>query len=150
MAGPAGVKARVGLARVQQVWTSIREPRHIKTVYLTYYLIAIATGLVTYMDPPGIIETTVGAAATAAFSTFLIVGGIMGAVSVYRGWWWLERLGNWSCIWALLIFLIVIITLISQQGIEAGSIYAGVGTLASGIFLVRLLMIHGFTYEPRG
>lgn len=119
-------------------------------MYLSYYLLAIITGVATLIDPPGIIETTVGFAATVAFSVFLILGGIMGGSSVYRGWWWLERLGNWSCIWALAIFLIVVITLITQQGVEAGSIYAGVGALASGIFLVRLLMIHGFTYEPRG
>lgn len=150
MARFANIAVRTGLARFQRIWSTIQEPRHIKSVYLGYYLIAITTGVVAFLFPPGIIENVVGASATYAFAGFLLLGGAMGAASVYPGWWWLERLGNWSCMWALMIFLIVIITLTAHEGTEAGGIYAGVGALASGIFLIRLLMIRGFTYEPRG
>lgn len=137
------------MKRIINAWGSIREPRHIKTVFFFYYLVAIATGVVTLTTPPDLVELVIGAALTTAFSLFLILGGLACALSVFPGWWWLERIGNWSCLLGILIFLVVIVSLTLNDAADAGLTQAGVGVIATGVFVIRLLMIRKYSFEPR-
>lgn len=136
--------------RIAHVWQSIREPRHIKTVMLAYYITAIFTGVITFVSPPSLVANVVGAVMTYSFSTFLLVGGIMAAVSVYPGWWWAERIGCWFQIAGLGIVFVVAIYNAANSGSASGPILGGLIALATGVFVIRLLMIRRYSFEPRG
>ncbi|SFN65928.1 hypothetical protein [Mycetocola miduiensis] len=137
------------MRRIVNAWGSIREPRHIKTVFFFYYLVAIATGIVTLTMPPDLVELVLGVVLAHAFSVFLILGGLACAVSVFPGWWWLERIGCWSNLVGISLFLLVIVSLTVNDAADAGPTQAGVGMLSTGVFVIRLLMIRKYSFEPR-
>lgn len=135
-------------------WENIREPRHIKVVFAVYYFVAAILGAITVIFPPDIVERVYGVVpwgwiVVLAFSVFLLLGGIASLMSVFPGWWWLERLGNISCLLSVFLFVLVVLYDTFALGSSTGPIQVGVGLLASGIFAIRMLMIRGFSFEPR-
>lgn len=132
-----------------RAWHSITEPRHVKVVYWIYYVIAIVAGAYTFIRPPELVEITIGLQLTWAFSAFLLLGGLAGAVSVFRGWWWLERLGDWSCLLGIGVFQAVIVHQILHYGSTSGPAQFTVGVFATGMFVLRLLTIRKYSFEPR-
>lgn len=133
------------MRRLVGLWGTVREPRHLKAVYLAYYTVTLLTGLLTLLMPPRMIETSIGLALTVGFSGFLIAGGLFGALAVLPGWWWLERLGCVAALCGLGMFCTVVFASTSS----ALAALNGVAVLASGLFVIRLLSIRRYSFEPR-
>lgn len=133
---------------IQRVWDSITEPRHLKTLYAIIYLVAAVTGLMALLWPPRSVEGALGEALTAFWSFFLMIGGVTALVSVFPGWWAFERIGIALILTGLSIYAIVLMAI---RVTEEGSRYALIGmtALAGSAFVVRLISIRWYTFEPR-
>lgn len=136
------------IAWAQRLWISITEPRHLKVLYAAIYLVAAVTGILALFWPPRSVEGALGEVLTAAWAISLLVGGTLGAMCVFPGWWAFERIGITLILTGLSIYAVVLMTIhISEEG----SRYALVGmtALAASVFVVRLISIRWYTFEPR-
>ena len=79
-----------------------------------------------------------------------VVGGTGGILTVFPGWWFVERLSI-VLIWtALAMYLMIVIVL--QVTSDSGSRWPQMTLfpLAGGLFYVRWYLIREHTFEPRG
>ncbi|MCW4458196.1 hypothetical protein [Microbacterium sp. MPKO10] len=136
------------MSRIKRLWLSIREPRKIKAIYFVYYAIAAGTGLATLLWPPRSIEGALGAFLTTLWAAFILGGGIASCVAVFPGRWWLERAGIYAILGGILIYEGTVMFL---QFTETGNRLTqfGVLLLATGLFIVRLIPISRYSFEPR-
>lgn len=136
---------------VRRLWGRVAEPRHLKASYAVIYALTVAVGLVTLVKPPRTIEGPLGAAATTGWACAFILGGLLGLLTVFPGWWWAERIA----IGFVLIGLAIYITVVIMQHIEGlasgGSrlTQLGIIILAATPFLLRVQLIREYLYEPR-
>lgn len=137
-----------GIAWVRRMWQGVTEPRHLKVFYLGIYMVAFLTGVVTLLWPPNSIEGALGAALTVTWSVFFLAGGMGGMISVLPGWWWAERLSIGLCVTGIGIYGTVVLSL-HVTGTGSRLTQLGMIALASGVFLVRWLLIRKFTFEPQ-
>jgi hypothetical protein len=74
--------------------TWLREPSAINAAQIIAYLIAAGSGLMAVIGAvlPQFMTSTIGPTVITAVGATLILGGIIGALSVARGLWWLERI----------------------------------------------------------
>lgn len=133
---------------VRHTWHEIREPRNIKIVYWCAYWLSLVTGTLTLMWPPRTITGEIGDELTAVWSLLFIVGGAVGAGSVFGGWWRYERLAL-ACIGGgLLVYLTVVCYLhITSEGSRVTQIGMILGFAL--LWVLRLTMIWAYNYEPR-
>ncbi|HXH34318.1 MAG TPA: hypothetical protein VNJ54_07895 [Plantibacter sp.] len=137
------------MSKLHALWQRIREPRIIKTMYLTYYVVAVWVGVVTLINPPNSISGEIGGFLTLVWSLFFLIGGAMGVGAVLPGWWWLERLGIFAILTGILIYSGVVLAL---HFMSEGSRLTQFGVLifATGTVVPRLPMIWRYSFEPRG
>lgn len=137
---------------IRSLWERITEPRHMKVAYAVIYLATIVVGFVTLAMPPQTIKGEVGPIITVIWAGLFVVGGTAGLLTVFPGWWWVERLlGLAPILLGLGIYLVVVIIL-HAQALESGGSRAtqiGIITLAASPFLLRFLVIREYSYEPR-
>lgn len=136
----------------QRMWESITEPRHLKFAYLVIYMVTIAVGLVTLVKPPQSIEGPLGTATTMLWAGLFILGGLVGAVTVLPGWWWVERLLGIAPIFIGLAIYLSVVIVLHVQGLESGAsrlTQIGIILLAAAPFTLRGLLIREYSYEPR-
>lgn len=69
----------------------IAEPRVARVIQFGVYLAILGAGLAALVDPPRATVGVLGPALTFLWASFLILGGLLGAVAVLPGIWWLER-----------------------------------------------------------
>lgn len=133
---------------IRAAWLRITEPRHLKATYALIYLLVLATGVATLLAPPQSIEGQLGNVLTIIWSVFLIVGGFGGALTVFPGWWWAERLSLILTLAGIGIYAIVVLTL---QLISEGSRLTQLGMilLAGSVFAIRWILIRRYSFEPR-
>lgn len=140
------------LGPLRRAWLSITEPRHMKVTYLVIYLLTVCIGIATMLSPPQTIDGLVGPIITTIWASLFILGGVIGAVTVLPGWWWVERLlGIAPVMLGLTIYLTVVIVL-HMHGLETGSsrlTQIGIILLAAAPFTIRALVIREYSYEPR-
>ena len=144
------VRGPIGLAI--RLWQAISEPRHLQVTYLAIYALTVCVGVVTLMWPPRTIEGPLGEAATMLWAAAFIGGGLVGAIAVLPGWWWLERLlGIGLILVGLGVYLAVAIALHIDGAAEGSSRLTQIGVilLASSPFTIRFLLIWEYSYEPR-
>lgn len=136
------------ILRARRVWESITEPRHLKATYFVFYGVALLTGFVTLLRPPQSIEGALGGPLTAVWAGFVIMGAFGGLLTVFPGWWFVERLSI-VMIWlgAAIYFIVVLSLQISQYGSRLTQM--GWIALGAGLFFVRWLLIRKYTFEPR-
>lgn len=136
------------MSRIKRLWLSIREPRVVKLIYFIYYLIAVGTGLVTLVWPPRSIEGALGTFTTTLWAVAILAGGLLSAVAVFPGWWAIERAGIYGVLGGIVIYESTVAYL---QAVDEGSRLTqfGVLLLATGLFIVRLIPISRYSFEPR-
>lgn len=133
---------------LRRAWHRVTEPRYLKAAYAAIYLVVLATGVATLLSPPQSIEGKLGAVLTILWSVFLILGGFGGALTVFPGWWWAERLSIMLTFAGIGIYAIVVVSL---QLISGGSRLTQLGMilLAGSVFAIRWLLIRRYSFEPR-
>lgn len=143
---------RASIIWVRRLWESITEPRHLKLAYLLIYLITIAIGIVTLVKPPQSIEGPLGTVTTMLWAGLFIFGGLVGAVTVLPGWWWVERLLGIAPIFIGLAIYLAVVIILHVRGLDLGAsrlTQIGIILLASAPFTLRGLLIREYSYEPR-
>lgn len=123
-----------------------------KVAYLAIYVLTTAIGVVTLVTPPQSIAGEVGPLITTIWAALFILGGVVGAVTVLPGWWWVERLLALAPIGiGLAIYLAVVVVLHVQNAQDGSSRLTQVGiiVLAAAPFAVRFLVIREYSYDPR-
>jgi hypothetical protein len=105
-------------SRIPRFLLLIAEPRIANILQFFVYLSLLTAGLTAFVDPPTLTLAILGPALTGMWATFLTFGGLIGAVAVLPGWWWLERVGLIAAGAGLLIYGVI---LLSLQSVETGS-----------------------------
>ncbi len=134
---------------MKAIWSSIREPRVLKTIYFGVYAITLLTGIGTLLSPPTSISGELGPILTVIWSVAFIIGGTGGMLVIFPGWWWAERLvGVGFPLAGIAIYAFVVATL---HFTSSGSRLTQFGTLmlAAALFVVRWVQIRGYSFEPR-
>lgn len=134
---------------MRRLWESISEPRRLNVAYFYAYAVALYTGLVTLVFPPNSVEGVLGQVVSATWSILFIASGIGGMSTCLIGWWKWER---WSVVFGLSGVGIYAAVVIWLQVMSLGGFrftQLGIIALASFVFTIRLLLIRGFTFDPR-
>ncbi len=139
---------RTAATAVRALWDRITEPRHLKVLYAVIYAIAAATGGIALVWPPQSVEGALGDVLAAVWAILLLAGGVLGLVTVLPGWWALERLGIALVLCGIGIFAVV---LAGARTNEPGAWAALLGftVLSACTFVLRLISIRWYTFEPR-
>ncbi len=134
---------------LRKAWASVTEPRHLKVAYALFYAAAVGLGVIALVAPPQSIAGELGPVLTVAWGVLAILGGAVGAGTVFTGWWFLERLGI-VLIWAALgiyLLVVVILQISASEGNRGAQITLFV--FAGGLFYVRWWLIRSYSFEPR-
>lgn len=135
---------------MHRIWNKIREPLQLKVTYFFLYAITLWTGVVTLVSPPSSIEGLLGAVLTPVWSLFIILGGLLGLITVLPGWWATERLGIYAVFVGLGIYAGVVLSLQFTTAGGSRLTQFGIILMAAGLSVVRLLLIRKGEFEPRG
>lgn len=134
---------------IRRLWDSVTEPRHLKALYATIYLVVLGTGAVTLLAPPQSIEGELGQILTVAWSVFLLLGGFGGCLTVFPGWWWAERLSIVLTLTGIGIYGVVVASLQLAAGSGSRLTQLGIIALATFPFIIRWVLIRKYSFEPR-
>lgn len=125
------------------VFLKIAEPRVARIIQFGMYVCLTTAGHYVITDPPSEFVDVLGGPLIAVLGWFLTLGGIISAIAVLPGVWWLERIGVIALWTGLGMFVVVAVGL----GI---SIVGAVISLALGLSLVeRWREIRLYQLAPR-
>lgn len=80
-----------------RIWGRLEEPQVVTAVQILTFLVASAAGVVAVAGGfPYSLTHAIGALAFAV-GAILLLGGLLGAVSCWKGVWWLERIALLLC-----------------------------------------------------
>ena len=131
-------------------WLRVPEPRDISIVYAIIYAGMLCTGIATVITPPRTIEAAIGPFLMTWMGVLLMLGSLLAMVAGSFENWLLERVGLVMIGGALACYVGLILSLqMSEQGSRLTQLGV-VGFAAIGVFVVRYLLIRGYTYRPRG
>lgn len=133
---------------LRHTWEEIKEPRNIKIIYWCAYWVSMTVGVGTLMAPPRTIVGEIGKDLTLSWSLLFIIGGVIGAASIFGGWWKYERLGL-ACIGGGLGVYATVVTYL--HFVAEGSRITQIGMIAFAalLWVLRLTMIWARDYEPK-
>ena len=89
----------------------IKEPRTIRLVQLVIYACMIGAGHFIVSVQPELYTKVLGTALVVGFGGAILLGGILGAIAVLPGIWWLERTAIIALWTGLGIFVVVQVAL---------------------------------------
>ncbi|KAA9133768.1 hypothetical protein [Microbacterium caowuchunii] len=139
----------MGLIRgIRAAWFRIREPRVLRVLYWFAYLIAFLVGVGTLLNPSDAIENAWGPWVAMSWAAFWALGGVAGMATCLTGWWQVERSAVGLILTGLGIYAVVLGVLAVLRG-NSPSWIATV-SLAVLLFIIRLVLIRGHDFEPRG
>lgn len=127
-------------------WLRIQEPRIVSILQLIVYLAAIGAGISAVLDPPPQIQGAVGPGLTILWVAMILGGGLLGAVGVLPGIWWVERPAAILCFGATVIYGYTLIHL--HAGREDPALQILMVTIAATYFLMRWFRIRRYAYDP--
>lgn len=64
----------------RRLWTMLREPKAVTTVFTAAWLVVVYIGVAALMSPPVTIEQQIGPILTYVWATLLLIGGVVGFV----------------------------------------------------------------------
>lgn len=130
-----------------KVWLRIQEPRIVSLLQFFIYLCALAAGIAAIASPPRSIEASAGAFLTTYWAWTLVAGGLIGAVAVLPGIWWLERSAVIACVGATLIYAVNIWALhVTETGNRLVQLFMIMGLVFH--FITRWFRIRRYSYDP--
>lgn len=128
---------------VHWLYMRIAEPRVVRLLYFGIYLMMLLPGLLLILSPPHNIKDVVGLTSLYVLATFLLIGGLFGAVSVLPGVWWLERVGIILICTAIAMYVVTVIAL------HASPIGIAVSIAFILAFMVRFITIRHHQLAPK-
>jgi hypothetical protein len=134
---------------VRRAWQRIREPRVLKVLFWVVYLLVVVAGAVTLASPPDTIAGALGPVLIVAPSVMWLLAGIGGMATVLTGWWRVERSAVALALLGLSIYAVVLAVLHTVTPVSRLTQLAWVA-IAAMVFLIRLALIRGHDFEPRG
>jgi len=129
---PRAAFRKIGI-RTSDFFTSqflrIEEPRIVRIFYFAIYVTLLVGGLFYINEPQGAAYEALGdGLISMSLGLSVVLGGLLGALAVLLGIWWVERLGIISSASGLLMFLIALGAIGASQ-ISAAIIVALILTL---------------------
>lgn len=96
---------------LRRLFYLIAEPRVVRIIQLFVYVCMAAIGVLIIADSSSALRHVLGAGLVWVFASFLICGGVLGAISVLPGVWWMERAAVIAIVTGLAIYVVVAIAL---------------------------------------
>ncbi|WGM21873.1 hypothetical protein QEH68_06780 [Paenarthrobacter sp. OM7] len=129
------------------LWLKVQEPRALSAIFFFAYLVISVLGLAVAIDPPRSIQSSIGQGLMVGWGALLLIGGVLGSISVLPGIWWMERAATGFCMTAIGIYGVAV------AGLPVTQISTRIGTLCFVIFALlmfatRLVKIRHFAYDP--
>lgn len=81
------------MKHIKNWYFKVQEPRLQRLLYLGFYIMIIITGVGSFFDTTGHLYQFGGDELVFSLAGFFTFGGVVGAISVIPGTWWLERVG---------------------------------------------------------
>lgn len=133
-----------------EVWEVITTPPHLRPLYLCIYVATVLIGVATFVSPPASVEGAIGPVLSTIWALSFIVGGALGAFTVLTPVWALERVALVFCLVGVTVYAFVVVWLhvLSPPG-SSRLTQIGIIVIATGAYLARVLVIGGYTYDPR-
>jgi len=130
-----------------ELFMRIKEPRSTRLAFFLIYLILGLGGFSSFSAPPRSIETVLGDNMTLFWGGAMIIGGLLGASSVLRGSWWVERAGLMFCATGFAMYAVVVT---DQQLASAGAYKMQLAIIATALItlILRWTNIRRGTYDP--
>lgn len=130
--------------RQAAVWLflKIEEPRVIRVVQFALYVALTVLGAAFLADPPHSYEGLLGDVLALVFGWCITGGGLLGALFVLPGVWWVERLGIIALWTGLGIYLVVAVTLASS------TIAVAIAVAFVLALLIRWLTVREYQHAP--
>lgn len=125
------------------LYLQIAEPRIYRVLQFIIYLGLFAAGTSVLISNPPILVRIVGVVLLDVFAIFIVMGGLLGAVAVLPGIWWLERVAILLICPALAMYVVMIITVPASP---ASVIFSIALTL---MFMQRWLLIKDHQLSPK-
>jgi len=133
--------------RLAALWLKIQEPRALSVIYFFAYVAISLLGLFVATDPPRTVQSSLGNPLMVWWGVLLLVGGVLGSVSVLPGIWWLERAATFCCMTAIAVYGGVLASLpVTQMSVRAASLCFIVFSILA--FAARLVKIRHHAYDP--
>jgi hypothetical protein len=121
----------------------IAEPRVVRLVQFGIYLCMIFAGHSVLTTPPSSFESVLGLTLINVFGGFVTIGGILAAIAVLPGIWWLERAGILALMTGMAMYSVIIITL----GVSPVGLAVAVAFVLT--FVQRWMEIRRFQLAPK-
>lgn len=127
---------------IHWIYMKIAEPRVVRLLHFGAYLSMLTAGTVLLLGPPHQYKDVIGLTLVIVLGIFLVVGGLLGAVSVLPGVWWLERVGIILIATGMAMYVVIVLTL------RGSVIGVAVPFAFVCLFTVRWITIRHFQLAP--
>lgn len=132
---------------LQILWLRVQEPRALSAIYFFAYLVISILGLAVVIDPPRTVQSSIGHVLLIGWGSMLLVGGLLGTISVLPGIWWMERAATGFCMTAIAIYgVTVCFQPVTQVSVRIASLCFIIFAILA--FATRLVKIRHFAYDP--
>lgn len=126
------------------IYMKIAEPRVKRIIYFGIYIALATAGAGALVKPPAVIEHILGGQILIyMFASFIVVGCLIGAVSVLPGIWWFERVGLLAIGTGIAMYVIVLLFL------GASALVTIIPIILILILVLRWLDIKEYLLAPR-
>lgn len=127
---------------VVNLFMRVQEPRVIRIFHFGIYLTLAVAGIMFLTSPQSSVVGAIGLQLAINLSAALALGGVLGAVSVLPGIWWVERLAIISLASGMLMYLVVLFAL-QTSAIPVGITVALILSLA-----LRWIEVRKYQHAP--
>lgn len=133
---------------LRSLWHRVHEPRVIAVAMCVGYVALAVGGASALLNPPTSIEGQIGATAMATLAGLLTFGGVIGAVAVLPGRYWLERNAVLAIGVAVSIYALIVATLQVTSTSGNRILQLSILLFAAAGLVVRWQRIKDRPYDP--
>lgn len=138
---------RHAVGYTRRFWDRVTEPKAITLGQTLIYSLMSFAGASALIEPPRTVSEAWGSLLTIVWGLFLVLGGVVGAITCIFGKWWLEKPALLSVAVGALMYASVVLALHFS---DPGNRLAQLAFVLSSVVQcgIRFLHIHRYSYEP--
>lgn len=121
----------------------VAEPRAVRLVLFAIYNVFLVAGILVLTQQPENFVEAISVNLVLMFGGFLLLGGVLSAIAVLPGLWWLERCGLLALGTGMLIYLTIVIR------VNGSSVSVCVSIAFILFFILRYMETRQFKLAPR-